>query len=163
MSMALALDLASKTKDQNRANNALSEIKLVLANPLFRELKPEYKSIEDALAGVTKNWQGLVEIKSSLAHSNSEPSVTTIQNLATLVEESITNSVRHGLATEVWIEINSAESELIELSVTDNGVGIRSSNRGLGSALFDSICGSSWKLENREGTPGAFLTAQINN
>ena len=77
-----------------------------------------------------------------------------------MVEESFSNALRHGLATEATIVLNSSATE-ISLTVIDNGIGPRAGDPGLGSSLFNSIAGSNWSLSRGPDGVGAALNLKI--
>jgi two-component sensor histidine kinase len=86
---------------------------------------------------------------------------TTVGSIATILEEAVTNAVRHGQASNVFIEIRETRNGNISLQVTDNGTGLKSSYSGLGTGLITSICGSHWSISNNENEIGAKLLAEI--
>jgi anti-sigma regulatory factor (Ser/Thr protein kinase) len=87
-------------------------------------------------------------------------SIVDTRNIVHVVEEAFSNALRHGLATEATILLNSTPSE-ISLDVIDNGVGPRAGDPGLGSSLFNSIAGSNWSLSRGPEGIGAKLNLQI--
>lgn len=77
-----------------------------------------------------------------------------------IVQESITNSIRHGRATHIWIRI-TREYNLLRISIRDNGIGCVNVKKGFGLHHMDErlrmLNGSlSW-----DGTDGFTIEAQI--
>lgn len=48
-----------------------------------------------------------------------------------ILQEGMTNAVRHGKATNIWIELNYND-DIVKFSIKDNGVGVYSINEGFG-------------------------------
>lgn len=49
-----------------------------------------------------------------------------------IIQESITNAIRHGHASEIWITIHKEEEEII-LQIKDNGIGCKEIKKGFGT------------------------------
>lgn len=93
-------------------------------------------------------WQGYVHIEvlpAGLPDFSSDLNGKIIQ----LVTEATSNAVRHGLASSLTIELFPQPNSHLQITVTDDGLGPRKGNAGLGSHLFNSICGDSWLLSLR--------------
>jgi signal transduction histidine kinase len=77
-----------------------------------------------------------------------------------VIQESLTNAIRHGNATQVWVQIESAEGEII-LIIKDNGVGCQVMKKGFGTRhIMERIELLKGKVEF-EGTNGFTVTARI--
>lgn len=77
-----------------------------------------------------------------------------------VIQESLTNAIRHGKATLVWVQIRSAEGEII-LTIKDNGVGCKVINKGFGTRhIMERIEMLNGQVEF-EGTNGFTVTARI--
>ena len=48
-----------------------------------------------------------------------------------IIQESTTNAIRHGKATEIWIRISEKDEELM-IIISDNGCGCESIKEGFG-------------------------------
>jgi signal transduction histidine kinase len=77
-----------------------------------------------------------------------------------VIQEGLTNAIRHGKATQVWVQIRSAEGEII-LTIKDNGVGCKVMKKGFGTRhIIERIEMLNGKVEF-EGTNGFTVTARI--
>ncbi len=77
-----------------------------------------------------------------------------------VIQESLTNAIRHGKATHVYVQIESAEGEII-LTIKDNGMGCQVMKKGFGTRhIMERIELLKGKVEF-EGTNGFTVTARI--
>lgn len=75
----------------------------------------------------------------------------TDRQIVEVVNEAISNSVRHGLATGLEVTVRLHADGTVRLSAIDDGLGPRNGAAGLGSAFFDSVAGSRWSLSGASG------------
>ena len=75
-------------------------------------------------------------------------------------KEGITNSFRHGKATQITILIERKTSSLL-ISIIDNGVGPSGGIFGIGSQTFDLLSGGNWSLSANASAPGSTLTLNV--
>lgn len=77
-----------------------------------------------------------------------------------VVQESLTNAIRHGNPTQVWVQIRSEEGEVI-LTIKDNGVGCKTMKKGFGTRhITERIEMLNGKV-TFEGMNGFTVTARI--
>lgn len=77
-----------------------------------------------------------------------------------VIQESLTNAIRHGKATHIWVQMESAEGEII-LIIKDNGVGCQVIKKGFGTRhIVERIQMLQGKVEF-EGRNGFTVTARI--
>lgn len=77
-----------------------------------------------------------------------------------VIQESITNAIRHGNATHVWITIESSDGEII-LTIKDNGIGCQIMKKGFGTRhIVERIQMLHGEVEF-DGSNGFTVTARI--
>lgn len=77
-----------------------------------------------------------------------------------VIQESLTNAIRHGKASHIWVQIESAEGEII-LTIKDNGVGCQNMKKGFGTRhIVERIQMLHGKVDF-DGTNGFTVTARI--
>jgi two-component sensor histidine kinase len=90
-----------------------------------------------------------------------------VEKFGLAIEEALANAYRHGQATKVSVLLNPLDSQLLECTITDNGVGLSGYKRdGLGSALFEAIAPGNWSRElgaDGVGTRLRLLVSAPNN
>lgn len=75
-----------------------------------------------------------------------------------IVEEGVTNSIRHGAASTIDVSVDAVDSVAI-IEISDDGVGPLKGRAGLGSALLQQACAGEWILTQSAGRTR--LTAQL--
>jgi len=101
---------------------------------------------------VVEPWRSVIEIESQfdskIAKQELSPAVS--QRVFDVLEEAITNAVKHGGAEEVWIDIKSQLTNSLKLQVKNNGKPVGKSDRkSLGTNLFNQS--GIWSLSNEGG------------
>jgi len=77
-----------------------------------------------------------------------------------VIQESLTNAIRHGKATQIWVHIRGGEGEII-LTVKDNGIGCKEMKQGFGTKhIIERIKMLNGTVEF-DGTDGFTVTARI--
>lgn len=157
---AMTIDNSSKSGDEVLLNLAMLEALSILQAPL-----PNQESEITLGAEVerkTSLWHGLcafeLQIDPRLVDvTNPEP-----REVGRIVEEGISNSIRHGGASKIAVSVMSGADGSVMIQIDDNGSGISKQSRnkpGIGSAIFASATGGSWSLSPLE--QGARLIATI--
>ena len=77
-----------------------------------------------------------------------------------IVQESITNSIRHGKATEVWVELER-EFSILNVSVRDNGIGCENVTKGFGLRHMSERIKMINGILEYDGSDGFRITAKI--
>ena len=115
------------------------------------------RPLAEQFAEMVGRWAGYVEIEISPANL---PSFSAELNakIIQLATEATSNSVRHGLASSLTIELLPQTGSQLKIIITDDGLGPRKGVSGLGSHLFNSLCGDNWSLSLRpEGGSALWL------
>jgi len=77
-----------------------------------------------------------------------------------VIQESLTNAIRHGKASRIWVNIKGGEGEVI-LTVRDNGIGCKDMKKGFGTRhIMERIKMLNGTVEF-DGTNGFIVTARI--
>jgi two-component sensor histidine kinase len=131
---------------------------------LFAGLETERPLTENltfsaVVQSLSERWEGFVELETNLGKDLAGFEFDRSWALIEVLNEAISNSIRHGMASRVIVEAER-RGNAIEISVTDNGIGPTSGKPGLGSRIIDEITGGNWSLR---GTPsgGAKLQLQL--
>ena len=154
---AVAMELASQAGDTNAYHEALSRAQSVLDAPLFATQGPE-SGLEALLQAVAEPWRGLVDVVIEVPHIDLP--FATQMNIEKIVEEALTNAVRHGSARRVYVNVMAA-NEIVTVEVDDDGIGPTWGGDGLGSALIARMTNGNWRLTENSTLGGARLQAII--
>ena len=101
---------------------------------------------------VSKPWSAVIDIQSeidqSIAKQILSPSVT--QTVTDVLEEAITNAVKHGGAERVWLVIKADSSNSLRIQVKNNGAPVGKIKRqSIGTKLFNQS--GIWSIGNESG------------
>lgn len=77
-----------------------------------------------------------------------------------VIQESITNSIRHGKATQIWVQIRRMDGEII-LTIKDNGIGCKDIINGFGTRHIMERIEMLNGTVTFDGTDGFLVTARI--
>jgi two-component sensor histidine kinase len=160
MASAFAIEMAGNAKDSKVLLAEIEKARQSVTTPFDQLISHEMASFENELSDLMVMWDGILATQVEFTGSEKEVSITDTRNIVHVVEEAFSNALRHGLATEAKIVINSSATE-ISLTVIDNGIGPRSGDPGLGSSLFNSIAGRNWTLSRGPEGVGAALNLKI--
>ena len=156
VSCALALDLAAEAGDSESANAALLEARRIL-EPKTSDLVIGVLSVSTEVDRRVSVWNALCDFVVEIDVFDDH--LECAQILGRVVEEGITNAVRHGQSSFVGISIKQLSDDVVRVVVTDNGTGPSGGRRGLGSSILDSTSGGDWSL--KANNPGAVLTVMV--
>jgi len=158
---AVAIDAAVRARDVEAYAAALLQAQEILHAPLTVDSQRlNERTVDEVLTGVVGLWRGLVEIEVIVDPRVAACAGATAYGVERVIEEGVTNAVRHGSATEIVIDIQPDGSN-IAVVVTDNGTGPGDGAPGLGSTHLDEITDSQWSLKAALGGVGSSLTALV--
>ncbi len=141
--LAAVLRLKDDSEQTELVDEVIAELLVVLDDASFEFQSRE--SLADELFNIQERWLGFVQLEIMAPNDLDAISESTKERVLQVINEGITNAVRHGLAKHIRIEL-ALESHAMTLVLIDDGLGPRKSAAGLGSRLFDSISGNNWQL-----------------
>lgn len=146
--LAIALMIESKQGERNTIVGELDRIEKLLIDGFSRQSPQTRTSLNASLENLRNLWLGFVSLQFTVI-ADHEFSGPLSETLVQLVNESITNSVRHGLAKNIQIQITQTNHGC-EIIATDDGIGPKQGAKGIGSDYFDSVADLGWSLEPGE-------------
>ena len=135
------LVLSCESGEELESNVVIAELASI--QRLLENVKPEPDSLESSLNKLVALWSSIARIEINLTKPTADRLDQSM--LLAVVEEGVSNAIRHGLADHVTVtlEVNG------RLVIEDNGMGPKDGAKGLGAKLF--LAGSnSWSLNSRE-------------
>lgn len=153
----LTIERALRDGDEAALNVALLEALSVLRSPLTGVAVGE--SLGDEVDRKVSLWRELCAIQVNIdPRIRHEPHSRT-REVGRVVEEAISNAVRHGGASELRLSVTGEPGGAVVVALDDNGTLKQNPRPGIGSALFAQATGGNWSLS---GTPtGSRLLATI--
>lgn len=143
--LSIALRLEQGPAAEFDAQAALTDVNQVLDSIKFDYMDSQSDSLEVALDKIFSQWSGFVVVQ--LNTDVEEPNLNSMQTslIVQIVEEGISNSVRHGLAKQIEANIGTTQGKVF-IEIVDDGLGPRNGKPGLGSALFKTSSSENWSL-----------------
>ena len=134
---------------QDERKQIVDELDLLLANSAENFVDREALGVEQEIAEIASRWNAIVEIDFQVCEESGSKYQLDREVMSQLINEGITNAVRHGIASEISIHVNISSAGC-KLTLLDNGIGPRKTTAtGLGSRLFTSVAGEGWALTQR--------------
>lgn len=158
LSVALGLEKSEASKEHLEQSLALVEEILKTLESELDESKTI--SLQTQSQKLNEQWLGFVEIKWALPTKIETLDDRSKSLLMQVIEEGLSNSVRHGMAKHVEVRVQVKAESRLQVVVTDDGIGPRNGKPGLGSTFFKSVSKGNWTLEHLENG-GAKLTVNF--
>ncbi|WP_416200660.1 MAG: HATPase-c domain-containing protein [Thermocaproicibacter melissae] len=100
------------------------------------ELKPDLTDIGDLQHTLMKMIKNVNTVTNTRVYFESNLGLLKLgedqeNTIYRVVQESITNAIRHGKASEIWVKIQKTDTDIL-INVQDNGVGVDKLEKGFG-------------------------------
>lgn len=154
---ALAIDQAAVTGDEETIREAIDHALVVLKTPLAKE--DVRSSILEEVQRKASLWSEICNINLDISDSRLPSDPSKVLLIGRVIEEGISNAIRHGRAKNITVSINVDENRAIDIHVIDDGTGPKNGKPSLGSALLNQASNGSWSLTSTD--KGADLHLQI--
>ena len=149
--------------DTNRAKEQLNNVSVVVRDGIrdvrgsLNKMRPgalENNTLKEALIKIIREYEAISNLEIHLRYEwdNIDLDIAKEDIVFRVIQESITNSVRHGHAKTIWIEL--LEEEVYVMTIQDDGVGFDELHYGYGLKQMQErlmIIGGSVRFENRDG------------
>ena len=150
--------------DTNRAKEQLNNVSVVVRDGIrdvrgsLNKMRPgalENNTLKEALIKIIREYEAISNLEIHLCYEwdNIDLDIAKEDIVFRVIQESITNSVRHGHAKTIWIELLE-EDEAYVMTIQDDGVGFDELHYGYGLKQMQErlmIIGGSVRFENRDG------------
>ena len=149
--------------DTNRAKEQLNNVSVVVRDGIrdvrgsLNKMRPgalENNTLKEALIKIIREYEAISNLEIHLRYEwdNIDLDIAKEDIVFRVIQESITNSVRHGHAKTIWIELLEEESYV--MTIQDDGIGFDELHYGYGLKQMQErlmIIGGSVHFENRDG------------
>ena len=150
--------------DTNRAKEQLNNVSVVVRDGIrdvrgsLNKMRPgalENNTLKEALIKIIREYEAISNLEIHLRYEwdNIDLDIAKEDIVFRVIQESITNSVRHGHAKTIWIELLE-EEEAYVMTIQDDGIGFDELHYGYGLKQMQErlmIIGGSVCFENRDG------------
>lgn len=165
---AIRLDISESSNEPKAQRRSLEAEGKSAISETLRNLRGFIASevdFEKDLNRAIAQWAGICEVEldcSALAKSALSDDAYAARATLDLIQDALSNSVRHGQATSVRLRIAdrlSVSDPLVDVRITDNGVGVKTDSQpGFGTQQLDALT-TGWTLRNLQ--PGAELQFSV--
>lgn len=146
---SLRMQQALENNDSEAFNKLRISLVDLLENPTlgfnFEALK-----LSDELSSRIDPWFGILDVDLKLQDGLGDLRSERVQDIGDVIEEILSNSVRHGGATEIRIEISKSDANTIKINAIDNPTkspDFERNNPGLGTKIFNLVSDGRWEIE----------------
>jgi len=159
----MVLDLSENPTDQRLVASDLKTKVLDFKKDVVYFGDSEVLSLDDCFRNLDNKWHGILSIitNTESISKNTNISPQAILDFRDVLNELAVNAVKHGGADILRVEVKSRGSNSLVVRVENNGAPLSKVKPGLGSSIFDLLCGESWSLKNYGGV--VVFTCRIYN
>lgn len=157
VSCAMAIEQANASGDDALLNEALNEAIGVLDRPISESTNA--RSLADEIARKVDLWDGLCEFTLTLDSSARDVSSASAVTIGRIIEEGISNGIRHGKAKCIDIRVARTDYSTVHILIVDDGLGPQDGEPSLGSAYVGHASANRWSLT--AANPGSRLEVYV--
>jgi two-component sensor histidine kinase len=160
---SLKLEQAVSSNDIESFETGLKNIELVLEDPT-REFEQNILTLKSEISSRLDPWDGLISIKIAIDSVLENVSNQRVKDLGEVIEEIISNSVRHGGSQNISINITSTLHPDIHVQIEDDAVNPLPSvpsRIGLGTKILNLVSDGRWSISHVDAKTTVKLTMSL--
>jgi hypothetical protein len=160
---SLKLEQAVTNGDATSFDVGLKDITSVLSDPT-REFEQKTVDLKTEISSRLDPWEGLIAIKIKIDLALADISNERVKDLGEVIEEIISNSVRHGGSHNISIDITSISHPDIQVSIEDDAVNPLPSvpsRVGLGTKILNLVSDGRWSISRNGAKTTVKLTMAL--
>jgi hypothetical protein len=160
---SLKLETAAKQGDVKTFNATLESLLSLLSAP-DAEFDQEATDLQTELANRLDPWLGLLDINLKMDQNLKSIRSSRVRDIGEVIEELISNSIRHGKAKEIALTIARLDERNIQIIAIDNASVApqeAAQRTGLGTRIFNLASDGRWSLKRHGLTTEFSLTMDI--
>jgi len=151
---SLKLETAKNAEDLKTYQDTISSLSELLSNP-DSEFEKAETDLDSEIASRLDPWLGLLDIELEIDHDLKTIRSERVRDIGEVIEEIISNSMRHGKANEVNLRVRNLGDKNIEIIAVDNATIEPPMNQirfGLGTRIFNLASDSRWSITRVNST-----------
>jgi two-component sensor histidine kinase len=148
---SLRIQQALDANDAESFKKIRAAILDLLQNPTA-EFNSEKLDLSAELSTRVDPWIGILDVDLRVEEQLKSFRNDRVQEIGEVVEEILSNSVRHGGSTEIKLEVTKSDANTILIRAIDNPTkspDFQSSSPGLGTKIFNVVSDGRWKIEQQ--------------
>jgi hypothetical protein len=160
---SLKLDAAARNGDVRTYNETVDSLLSLLSNP-DADFDDASVDLQNEIASRLDPWRGLLEINLQIDQEIASLRNSRVRDVGQVIEELISNSIRHGRAQKIDLNVGRVGEQDIEIIAVDDSTvaPLESQSRsGLGTRIFNLASDGRWSLTRVENATEFRLTMGI--
>jgi two-component sensor histidine kinase len=160
---SLKLDAAARNGDVHTYNETVDSLLSLLSNP-DADFDDASVDLQSEIASRLDPWRGLLEINLQIDQEIASLRNSRVRDVGQVIEELISNSIRHGRAQKIDLKVGRVGEQDIEIIALDNSIippPASQSRSGLGTRIFNLASDGRWSLRRVENATEFRLTMGI--
>jgi signal transduction histidine kinase len=149
---ALKLETAANVGDSQIFNGAVESLLSLLENP-HAEFEQEPTDLRSEVSSRLDPWIGLLDVDLHIDADLESIRNPRVRDLGDVIEELVSNSMRHGKAQEINLRVRKVGDIDVEIVARDNATIAppeMQTRYGLGTRIFNLASDGRWKIERVE-------------
>jgi len=151
---SLKLDAAASKNDATTYTETVESLLILLRNP-DADFEDELRDLRSEITSRLDPWRGLLHINLHIDQEIASLNNSRVRELGEVVEELISNSIRHGKAREIDLKVLCAGPKDVEIiAIDDATISPRDlkEKSGLGTRIFNLASDGRWSLTRRDSS-----------
>jgi two-component sensor histidine kinase len=160
---SLKLQQAVDYNDVENFEAGLNGLKVILENPT-KDFDQNPMTLKAEIASRLDPWEGLITINVVIDPALEMVSNDRVKDLGEVIEEVISNSVRHGGSQNISIKITSSDHPDIQLMIEDDAVNplpLVPARIGLGTKILNLVSDGRWSISHLDAKTTVKLTMSL--
>ena len=160
---ALKLETVAKQENRKAFDEALETLEPLLADPAA-EFDETPRNLQAEVIARLEPWQGLLEINLFIDPALKSLNNARVRDLGEVMEELLSNSIRHGKAKKINLRLVPSGTNEIEIISTDDStveLTSKSQNAGLGTRIFNLASDGRWTITRQKSATEFRLTMAL--
>jgi signal transduction histidine kinase len=160
---SLKLDAASRIGDAHTYNETVQSLLSLLSNPDV-DFESASVDLQTEIASRLDPWRGLLDINLQIAPEIASLRNSRVRDVGQVIEELISNSIRHGRAEVINLNVARLNAKDIEIIAIDNSIIPlpQTQNRsGLGTRIFNLASDGRWSITRKADATEFRLTMTL--
>ena len=147
-STSLKLQSSSSASDSRTYSATLESLHSLLSNP-DADFEAVSADLEAEVTSRLAPWRGLLEINVHIDEELKSLRNARVKNIGEVIEELVSNSIRHGKAKKIDLRVTRSKGSDIEIIAIDNAIILPASpplKFGLGTRIFNLVSDGRWSI-----------------
>lgn len=145
---ALKLQTAANSGNTQIFEEGVKTLQALLSSP-DSEFEQSPTDLQTEIESRLNPWQGLVDVKLEIEESLKEIKVPRVREIGEVIEELISNCMRHGKAQNIELKVARVGEKEIKISARDDasiGPSLAETRYGLGTKIFNLASDGRWSI-----------------